>query len=364
MPRSWIWLQLLLGWLPVGALFALMFEMAHGGPVIDALVMALQLMLTAALLGIVVYRFTQRVAWPHPLRWRFVATQLLAALAYAITWSALNVLIASLIASVMHSIERGGFVVALAIGPGWGAPYVVLGIWLYVMIAGIAYANHAAERRVKIEAMAARTQLAALRAQLHPHLLFNALHTVVQLIPEDPKRATRAAEELAAILRFALSEQRDVIPFAEEWAFVQRYLRIELLRFGERLRVHDDIDASALDAQTPAFALQTLVENAVRHAAAPRVEATDLRLSARCAGGALIVAVSDNGAGADLGGIGGSWSAGTGLSRLRERLLHLCGGAARLDLDSTPGRGFRATLVLPQRELRAAVAAFGNGDDQ
>jgi len=363
MPRSWIWLQLLLGWLPVGALFALMFKMAHGGPVTEALAMALQLVLTAALLGIVVYRFTQRVAWPYPLHWRFVATQLFAALAYAITWFALNVLIGSVVATISHSIGHGGFAVLLAIGPGWGVPYVVLGIWLYVMVAGIAYANNAAERRVRIEAMAARTQLAALRAQLHPHLLFNALHTVVHLIPEDPQRATRAAEELAAILRSALSEQRDVIPFAQEWAFVQRYLRIESLRFGERLRVHDEIDSSALTAQIPAFALQTLVENAVRHAAAPRVEATDLRLSARCAGAALVVTVSDNGAGAELDDVNGR-SAGTGLPRLRERLLHLCGGAARLELDSAPGRGFRATLVLPQRELHAAVAAFGNGDDR
>jgi signal transduction histidine kinase len=362
MPRSWIWLQLLLGWLPVGAVFALMFKMAHGGPVTDALAMALQLMLTAALLGIVVYRFTQRVAWPYPLHWRFVATQLLAALAYAIAWFLLNVLIGSVVATISHSFEHGGFAILLAIGPGWGVPYVVLGIWLYVMVAGIAYANSAAERRVRIEAMAARTQLAALRAQLHPHLLFNALHTVVHLIPEDPQRATRAAEELAAILRSALSEQRDVIPFAEEWAFVQRYLRIESLRFGARLRVHDVIVAAALAAQTPAFALQTLVENAVRHAAAPRIEATDLRLSARCAGGALIVTVSDNGGGTELDDINGS-SGGTGLPRLRERLLHLCGGAARLELDSAPGRGFRATLVLPQRQLRAAVAAFGNGHD-
>jgi len=364
MPRYWIWLQLLLGWLPVGALFALMFKVAHGGPVGEALAMALQLMLTAALLGVVVYRLAQRVPWPHPLHWRFVATQLLAALAYAIAWLVLNVLIGSFIASLLLTIQSGAFTMALAIGPGWGLPYVVLGIWLYVMVAGIAYANRAAERRVQIEALAARTQLAALRAQLHPHLLFNALHTVVQLIPEDPQRATRAAEELAAILRTALAEQRDVIPFSEEWAFVQRYLRIESLRFGERLRVHEDMDASALDAQMPAFALQTLVENAVRHAAAPRVEATDLHLSARCAAGALIVTVRDNGGGAELHGISRSKGAGTGLARLRERLVHLGGGAAQLHLDTAPGRGFRATLVLPQRELRAAVAAFGNGDDR
>lgn len=361
MPRSWVWLQLLIGWLPVGAVFVLMFKVAHGGPVGDAIAMALQMMLTAALLGILVYRFTQRVPWPHPLKLSFVATHGAAALAYALAWFILNALIASTIASTVHSIERGGLVLALAIGPGWGVPYVVLGIWLYVMVAGIAYANGAAERNAQIEALAARTQLAALRAQLHPHLLFNALHTVVQLIPEDPKRATRAAEELAAILRSALSEQRDVTPFADEWAFVQRYLAIESLRFGDRLRVRDEIEPAALAALTPAFALQTLVENAVRHAAAPRVEPTRLQISAQRRDDALILVVADDGSGAWTNDVAAS--AGTGLKRLRERLARLCGSAARLDIDSAPGGGFRATLVLPQRELRAAMIAFESSHD-
>jgi len=353
MPRNWIWLQLLLGWLPVGVLFAVMFKSAHGGPVGDAVAMALQLMLTAALLGVFVYRFTQRVPWPHPLRWRFVGTHLLAAAAFAITWFVLNVLIASVIASTLHSIERSTPVLVLAIGPGWGVPYVILGVWLYVMVAGIAYANGAAQRSAQIEALAARTQLAALRAQLHPHLLFNALHTVVQLIPQDPQRATRAAEQLAEILRTALSEQRDVVPLAQEWAFVQRYLAIESLRFGERLQIESRFDAAALAALTPAFALQTLVENAVRHAAAPRVEATRITIRAHGNDAMLELTVADDGSGAEAGAVAAG--SGTGLKRLRERLLRLCGSAARLDIASAPGQGFHATLYLPQRELHAAM---------
>jgi signal transduction histidine kinase len=361
MPRSLIWLQLLLGWLPVGALFAVMFQMAHGGPVGDSLAMALQLMLTAALLGLGVYRFTQRVPWPHPLRWLFVARHLLAAFVFAIAWFALNVLIASVIASILHSIDNRQPTFALAIGPGWGLPYVVLGLWLYVMVAGIAYANGAAQRSARIEALAARTQLAALRAQLHPHLLFNALHTVVQLIPEDPRRATRAAEELGAILRTALSEQRDVVPLADEWTFVQRYLGIEALRFGERLRVEAAIEPAAAGALIPAFALQTLVENSVRHAAAQRVEPTTLQIDAHCADDALVVCVADDGAGARVEDIHSS--AGTGLKRLRERLAHLGGGAATLAIDSAPGRGTRVTLTLPQQQLRLAATPCGDADD-
>ena len=361
MSRPWIWLQLLLGWLPVGALFALMFKVAHGGPIADALAMALQMMLTAAILGVVVYRFTQRVPWPHPLHWRFVATHVLAAGAYALTWFAANALIASAIASARHSLEHGGLVLALAIGPGWGVPYVVLGVWLYVMVAGIAYANGAAQRSAQIEALAARTQLAALRAQLHPHLLFTALHTVVHLIPEAPKRATQAAEVLAAILRVALTEQRDIVQLADEWAFVRRYLAIETLRFGERLRVREAIDATAAGALVPAFALQTLVENAVRHAAARRIEATELEIAAHCAHDVLVVALADNGDGASAETI--ERSSGTGLKRLRERLARLCGAGGRLQIDSAPGRGFRATLHLPQSELRATAALLEADND-
>ena len=353
MPRTWIWLQLLLGWLPVGAVFALMFRLAHGGPVSDALFMALQLMLTAALLGILVYRFTERVPWPHPLRLRFVATQGLAALAYALAWFVINVLIASAVASVLHSRDRGSVVFVLAIGPAWGTSYIVLGIWLYVMVAGIAYANGAAQRSAQIEALAARTQLAALRTQLHPHLLFNALHTVVQLIPVDPKRATHAAEQLAEILRTTLANRRDVVPLSQEWNFVQRYLAIETLRFGDRLSICSDIEPAALGALVPAFAVQTLVENAVRHAAAPRARTTTIEIAAKLDQDLLILTVADDGPGADAQAI--ARSSGTGIRRLRERLYRLGGDRATLDLAPGPNGGLRATLALAQSALRAAL---------
>lgn len=360
MPRALVWLQLLLGWLPVGAVFAFMIFMAHGGSPLWAVVMALQLMLTAAVLGLAVYRFTLRIPWPHPLRVRFIAMQLLAALSYAWVWAALNVLVASVITSILHSFDEGRLTLMFAIGPGWGVPYLVLGFWLYIMIAGVAYANRATERAAQIEAIAARTQLAALRAQLHPHLLFNALHAVVNLIPVDPSRATKAAEELAAILRAALAEQRDVVTLEQEWDFVRRYLAIEALRFGERLRVREAIDAAALSALTPAFALQTLVENAVRHAAAPRVGTTEISISAACDADVLTLRVADDGDGADPAAL--ERGGGTGLRRLREHLAWLCGGAATLEIDSAPGRGFAATLRLPQPALRAAAERSGDDD--
>src|SRR5262249_15494084 len=147
---------------------------------------------------------------------------------------------------------------------------------------------------------AARAQLDTLRMQLHPHFLFNALHTVVQLIPVDTRAATMAAEQLAGALRTTIAEQRDLVPLRDEWAFVQRYLAIESLRFGERLILEAAVDERALSALLPSFALQTLVENALRHGAAPRIEATRVSIRAQLAADTLDITVADDGIGADV----------------------------------------------------------------
>jgi len=104
------------------------------------------------------------------------------------------------------------------------------------------------------------------------------------------------------------------------------------------------MDDAARDALLPSFALQTLVENAVRHGAAPRVEPTEVVVSARLAGGELTLRVRDNGAGASADQL----ARGTGLARLRERLAALYGKTARLDLETSPAGGFTASLVVPQ----------------
>lgn len=335
MIRRWVWLQLLIGWTPVWAMFVTLLLTAHPGiGTWPAVLAALRMIAAAAVLGLGVQRLTQHWPWPHPMRPSFVVLHVLAAALFAMTWFFLN--------SALESIHQRAFV--LVLGPGAG-PFLVLGVWLYVMVAGVTYAAQAAERAAHIEAVAARSQLAALRAQLHPHFLFNALHTVVQLIPREPRRAAHAAEQLATLLRTTIEENRDMVSLAEEWAFVERYVNIERIRFGDRLQVHVDMTDAARAALVPSFALQTLVENAVRHGAAPQVEPTTVTVQGRAARGTLTVTVHDTGAGAAAVTIGPN--GGTGLARLRERLLALYGGRARLDAGSAPGGGFLATLVIP-----------------
>ena len=335
MSRGWVWLQLVVAWLPMWALFTALIVIAHGSLLPDAAFSSLRMIVAAALLGVAVYKFTSRMPWPHPFRLGFVTAHVLAAAAYAVTWWVLISAIDSVV--IGHP--------AIVIGPGIGV-LLITGIWLYLMVAGVAYANLAAQRTAKIEAHAARTQLDTLRSQLHPHFLFNALHTVVQLIPTDPRAASRAAELLAGVLRTTIQEQRDIISLAEEWAFVERYLAIERIRFGDRLRVNTAIAEAARAASLPSFALQTLVENSLRHAAAPRIEPTQVTISATLTGAILTLTVADDGAGANVEEV--ERGAGTGLRRLRERMRWLYGDRARLQLVSQPGDGFTATLIVPQ----------------
>jgi len=329
-----MWAQVAAAWLPVWALFTLLMVDVHELPLAVAAAGSLELIVAAAVLAYPVYRFTRRHPWPHPFRVGFAIRHAAAAALYAVSWIAA--------VSVIRSVMIGHM--AIAVGPGLTA-FLVTGVWLYLIVAGVTYANEAARRAGELQAHAARAQLAALRAQLHPHFLFNALHAVVQLIPVDPRGAARAAEQLASALRTAMDEQRDVITLAEEWAFVERYLAIESIRFGERLVVRHRIDEDALEATLPSFALQTLVENAVMHGAAAREGATVVTIEARSAGATLAVRVRDEGPG--MPPVPGE--PGSGLRRLRERLQWLYGDRASLACGPREPGGFEASLAIPQQ---------------
>lgn len=293
-------------------------------------------LVTGAAATFLLYRLVQRVPWPRPFRPRFAVFHLVAALVLAAAWTTASGALEALIL-------RTPFVARTA---DRGMENLSIGLFLYVIVAGVCYAVESSARAAHAEAMAARTQLAALRAQLHPHFLFNALHTVVQLIPIEPRRAAEAAELVADLLRTTLGEQRDEVTLGDEWSFVSRYLAIERIRFGDRLLVRADMAAGLLNEPVPAFALQTLVENAVRHGAAPRVAATEIVVTAAGSGSALTVSVWNSGDGGSA--IVPETGAGTGLARLRERLAVLHGNTARLVCGPAADGGFEATLVLPR----------------
>lgn len=346
MSRAWVWVQLAIAWLPVWVLFAAIIVIVHGTTFAAAAIGSARMVVPGALLGVIVYKLLAPRPWPHPFRLRFVGLHVAGALGYSVAWYALICVIDSLVTGRLR----------LMVGPGLSV-FMLTGIWVYLIVAGVTYANMAAQRTAQMEAYAARMQLDALRSQLHPHFLFNALHAVVQLIPSDPRAAVRAAEELGAALRALLGERRDLISLAEEWAFVERYLAIERIRFGDRLNVSMHVLEQAGAYLVPSFALQTLVENAVNHGAAPRIDPTRVTISASLSDAGLLIKVADDGVGADINAIG--QGAGTGLRRLRERLRWLYGDRARLDLISGPGGGFAAELRVPRGVEDIATSGFG-----
>ncbi len=291
-------------------------------------------LLVAAVLAVAVFRLVPRVPWPRPMRWRFVAFHLVAAPASGAVW----LLVSALLEPLVGGYSDVSFATRFK-------EMVVIGFFFYFLIAGLSYSAHGARRAAQAEAIAAQTQLATLRSQLQPHFLFNSLHTIVQLIHIDQRRAAEAAELVADLLRRTVEEQRDEVPLSDEWKFVSRYLAMEQMRFGDRLVVNTQLPVDVQSERLPSFALQTLVENAVQHGAAPRVAPTEITITGARSQSELVITVRNGG---DNGSRANGSGTGTGLARLRERLTVLYGGAATLATQPLPTGGYEAVLTLPR----------------
>ncbi|HET7341170.1 MAG TPA: histidine kinase [Methylomirabilota bacterium] len=196
------------------------------------------------------------------------------------------------------------------------------------------------ERALK---MALEARLAALEARLQPHFMFNTLNAISALIEEDPAQAERTVERLAALLRFSLdATERGLVPLGHELKIVTDYLEIERTRFGERLAYTLDVPAEAAACEVPPLAVQTLVENSVKHAIAPRPEGGRIRVDADVGGGRLRVRVWDDGPGFTTAAI----RQGHGLDIVQGRLAARFGAAAGLSVEPRDG-GTLVTLTLP-----------------
>jgi signal transduction histidine kinase len=197
-----------------------------------------------------------------------------------------------------------------------------------------AHARAEADAAAAARAEAREAQLAALQARMNPHFLFNALNTVVALIPTDPRGAERSTENLAEVLRLTLERTAERMgTVGEEIAYVRSYLDLEQLRFGGRLRVEWAIDPAIERAPLPPLVLQPLVENALRHGAEARLDGITIRIAVARSAGDLAISVDDDGP-----GFPPAHTEGTGLGNLRQRLASLYGTRAALEIDrGSPG---------------------------
>jgi two-component system LytT family sensor kinase len=216
---------------------------------------------------------------------------------------------------------------------------------------GFSYYRSSKERELRasqLEARLAHARLQLLQMQLHPHFLFNTLHTISELVHEDPETADRMITGLSELLREALaaSATREV-PLRRELELLERYLEIQRARFGDRLTVEIDVEPRALDALVPHLALQPIVENAIRHGIGSRSAHGRVRISAACASGSLQIDVKDDGRGLEQEAE--DIVEGIGLGNTRERLLALYGDDGRVAMRSSPEGGVVTTVIVPLR---------------
>jgi two-component system, LytTR family, sensor histidine kinase AlgZ len=225
---------------------------------------------------------------------------------------------------------------------GIGGLFYFLVAAFHYLLTELELGRDAAERAGALALLAQRAELQALRAQVHPHFLFNSLNTVNALIGYDPEKARRACVLLAEYLRGTLrAQERSLVPLREEWALCERYLEVESLRLGERLHVELELPAATHACLVPSLLLQPLVENAMTHGVALVETPLPLRFCARRSAERLVLEL-ENG----IDPAPRNHEGGLGLANVRARLFAHYGADATLRIERDAER-FVVVLDLP-----------------
>jgi sensor histidine kinase YesM len=314
----------------------------------------------AFLLGFLVVYFCKIYTWSNRKKLRFVFIHILAGLFYAASWGFLGLVCLS----IWVSIRDGEWQF------NWWGNYALQwqflsGLMAYFTMVSAVYVRQvneslqAEERRnaelemrtIRAESARQQAELTAIRSQLNPHFLFNTLHSLMALVRTDSAAAEAAIEQFAQMLRYVLQSQSasnfansDVL-FADEWEFIETYLKLENLRLGARLKVNTDIESAAFDCRVPAFLLQPLIENAIKWAISPRLVGGEICVKVAVENDFLKITVKDNGAGTMVENALNA--KGFGLRLIREVLATRYGEAANLTIETAPNQGFSANLRLP-----------------
>jgi two-component system LytT family sensor kinase len=206
------------------------------------------------------------------------------------------------------------------------------------------------------ERLLLEARLDALQRQINPHFLFNTLNSIASLVRSRPELAREMIVKLGNILRALLQDRDAFVPLGEELAFTDDYLDIEVVRFGEKLRVVKDIADDTLGVEVPSMLLQPLIENSIKHGLEPRISGGTVTLRSRLVAGRLMIEIEDDGVGVEPGRdvtapVSGLVREGTGIGmkNVRERMEVLYGDEATVEMVSRPGRGTRVRLIMPLR---------------
>lgn len=355
------WLVYCAGWLAYGVSLAAVFVGVGYHFDINLLLTVLCNVLPASLLGVVVVLICGRLTWRGRRQPRFTLIHIFLLILFAVSWCFFTLLDLSLLSFIQRGVWN--FIRWDNFATQW---QLFSGVMAYMTLVSSVYVKQINEnlqieerrnaelqiRAARAEAARSQAELAALRAQLNPHFLFNTLHSLMALVRNDANTAEEAIERFAQMLRYVLQSQNERkaiatdVTFADEWNFVQNYLELERLRLGERLKLTTEIEPAALAYHLPAFSLQPIVENAVKHAIAPRARGGQIRITAHSDKDNLVIEVSDDGTGKSNGNAPNN--NGLGLRLVRESLAARFGSAASLTTESAPNEGFKVSIMIPR----------------
>jgi two-component system, LytTR family, sensor histidine kinase AlgZ len=334
----------LLGWIPLTAILGGLLVLAGGLSFLEATTLSIPLAL--------LYAFLCLSSWYLCRAFPVDSARLFA------TASALAM--ASIVAASLWLLSGTTLAWALALLPAFetlpdrlaraGPVVFLLGVLLYLLVLAMHYVLDAAEkvrdqerRAADLRTLAREAELQALRERLNPHFLFNSLNSIAALVAERPEEARSMCALLSDFLRTTLGmSERSSIPLREELALAHRYLAVERVRFGDRLTVWENIDASTLDVAVPPLLLQPLVENAVKHGIGARLEGGVLSLVTRRSGGRVFIVVENP---ADAGAEKPAGT-GLGLANVKRRVAAFWGDTGYVGARLCDGR-FRVEIELP-----------------
>jgi two-component system LytT family sensor kinase len=238
---------------------------------------------------------------------------------------------------------------------GWNIAGVFVTTLFAITLPLKIWASSRNERKLESQSrLLVEARLEALSTQINPHFLFNTLNSVSSLIRTNPDKARTMIYKLSNILRRLLRKHENLTPLREELAFIDDYLSIEMIRFGNKLRFETEIDPETVDRLVPSMILQPLVENSIRHGLSKKIGGGVIRLRSRLAEERLQLVVEDDGLGIPESRLATLFDSGIGVSNVNARLKVLFGNDYRMSIDSKPGEGTRTEIDMPA--IQAALA--------
>ena len=229
----------------------------------------------------------------------------------------------------------------------------VMSVAVPIKIWNSARIEHRLQEQEKL-LMAARVE--ALASQINPHFLFNTLTSILSLIRSQPETARVLIVKLSGLLRRLLSSQEHFVTLREELEAIDEYLDIEKMRFGAKLSIEKQIDPSTLDVVVPSMLLQPIVENSIKHGLEPKVGQGRIVIKSVREKGHTIIDVIDDGVGVSVQEGPNVKGNGIGLRNVNERLRVIYGANYQLQLDSVPGEGTCARVIIPEMLVQKATA--------